>query len=254
MTYEKNEILSPLYFAQPLSQEQLSSRLDLLVGRSIGELCALAKIEAPKNNIAAKGFAGHILELFLGAHAHNQSLPDFVNLGIELKSLPVSSNFKVQTPTFVSMATLSSSSFIPFEHSSLYHKVNKLLFVLLHAPKGMPIGKRRILGYFFYTPDKPTLEAMAADYNEFCELIFAARAREINASVGNILQILPKAAHGQVYTPIRDHQGNKAYIAPKAYYLRPSFTNTLLEQFVKEQGISTHMLESLKQLEHELMM
>lgn len=36
MTYEKNEILSPLYFAQPLSQEQLSSRLDLLVGHGGG--------------------------------------------------------------------------------------------------------------------------------------------------------------------------------------------------------------------------
>lgn len=245
MSYEPNEIKSPLYFAPPHDSLELCSRLDLLVGRSLAELSILAKVASCEH----KGFAGQLLELFLGAHAHNLSCPDFVNLGIELKSLPISSDFKAQESTFICSADLSPERYLPFVQSALYHKMKHMLFVLLHAPRNLPLSERRILGYFFFKPEGKTLEAINADYNEFCELIFAGEARNITGALGNIIQMRPKAANSQVVSTIRDNQGQKSYIGPKAYYLRTNFTNTLLTQFVAEQGIDEIYLDNLKSLE-----
>ena len=226
--WTNNELNSPLFFAPPKDLTTLLERLDLIVGRSLQELATLAKVHIPENNLNGKGFCGQLLEIFLGANAHNLSQPDFLNLQIELKTLPVNSDLSPQESTFICSADINPERYIPFEHSALYHKIKNILFVLLLAPKGLPIKDRRIIGYFFYQPDQNELDQIATDYNEFCELIFSSNARSINGSLGNIIQMRPKAAHSNVFTPIRDSQGQTTYAGPKGYYLRASYTKKLI--------------------------
>lgn len=232
-TFTKQELNSPLYFDPPKDIATLTKRLNLILGRSIGELATIAKVALPESNLACKGISGQLIEIFLGANAHNLSEPDFINLQIELKTLPVNQDLVPQESTFICSADINPERFILFERSALYHKLKHVLFVLLQAPKGLAIKDRRIIGYFFYQPSKEELELIATDYNEFCELIFSSQARNINGSLGNIIQMRPKAANSNVFTPIRDNQGQTTYVSPKGYYLRARYTKQLVAYFVK---------------------
>ena len=249
----ENSLKSPLVLDPPKDMEQLLQRLNAIMGRSVNELAVLAGVYMPEQSRQSRGYSGQIIELFLGADASNQSLPDFVDLGIELKTIPVSSDFTARETTFISAATINPERYIPFERTSLYSKVRHMLFVILFAPKGLPPAERRILGYFFFQPDKDQLAIMEQDYNEFNELIFSGRAHEINGTMGNILQMRPKALDSLTYTPVRDTEGNTAWTTPRGYYFRQAFTTSLLQALSAAQGLQPGDLAHLKELQHILM-
>ena len=75
LSYRK-ELLSPLSFTPPTTKAELKKRLQRLLGRSLGELAALAQVPVPTGLMGAKGFAGQLIELFLGANAKNLPVPD----------------------------------------------------------------------------------------------------------------------------------------------------------------------------------
>lgn len=244
----RKELNTMLSFKPPKTKEELITRLDLITGRSLSELAVLAGTDSPYNNSAGKGFAGQLTELYLGAAAGNLSEPDFIELGIELKTLPVGFDLMPAESTFLCMADLSPERFIPFEHSALYHKLKNILFVILLAPKGAKIVERRILGYFFFTPSEEQFKLFEQDYNEFNELILNASAREIDASNGNIIQMRPKGAGSQDYIRVRDESGNFTTTYPRAYYLRPFFTKQLMANFMAQNNIDEEALSDLAKL------
>ena len=244
----RKELNSLLKLSQPKTRADLIKRLDLIMGRSLSELAFLSGVDSPYNNRAGKGFAGQLTEIFLGADAGTLSEPDFTNLGIELKTLPVGFDLMPAQSTFLCMADLNPERFIPFEQSHLYHKLRHMLFVILLAPKGAKITERRILGYFFFKPDNQTLKLFEQDYNEFNELILNASAREIDGSAGNVIQMRPKAAASSEYIKVRDVSGNFTTTYPRAYYLRPWFTKKLMQDFMSMNKIDDLALSQLGKL------
>lgn len=244
----RKELNTMLSFKPPKTKDELITRLNHITGRSLSELAVLAGTDSPYNNSAGKGFAGQLMELYLGAAAGNLSEPDFINLGIELKTLPVGFDLMPAESTFLCMADLSPERFIPFEHSALYHKLKSVLFVILLAPKGAKMVERRVLGYFFFTPNDEQLKLFEQDYNEFNELILNASAREIDASNGNIIQMRPKGAGSQDYIRVRDESGNFTTTYPRAYYLRPFFTKQLMADFMAQNNIDSDALSELSRL------
>ena len=48
-------------------------------------------------------------------------------------------------------------------------------------------------------------------------------------SVGEYLQIRPKAANGKVLCSCFDAEGNKVKTLPRGFYLRSTFTKTILK-------------------------
>ena len=127
LSYRKElckELLSPLSFTPPTTKAELKKRLQRLLGRSLGELAALAQVPVPTGMMGAKGFAGQLIELFLGANAKNLPVPDFMELGIELKTVSLSYDLSLKDSTFICMADLKAERFIPFQQSPLYHKLS----------------------------------------------------------------------------------------------------------------------------------
>lgn len=244
----KKKLNSILQIAPPQDRLELCKRLNMLVGYSIEELALLANLRLPYQSTAGKGFTGQLIEIFLGAQASNLPLPDFINLNIELKTIPVGTDLMPQESTFLCVADLNREGFVSFERSALYKKIETILFVVVLAPKGSDIAKRRILGYFFFTPSGKTLELMREDYNELMGLVNEGRAQEINASMGNIIHMRPKAANAQELTAVRDQEGNMIQTRPRGYYLRRSFTKELMEQFIKEQGLTPEHISTLSTL------
>lgn len=243
MPFYKKELPTPLSFPEPQSVATLQERLEHILGRSIAELSALALLEPPRQSSGAKGYVGQLIELFLGAHSHNRPDPDFIDLGIELKTMPVGFDLMPQESTFVCSATINPRFMVPFTQSALYHKLKHVLFVLILAPKSvkLTLGERRVLGYFFFQLQEPYFKTIETDYNEFQEMIFAGHAREIDGSMGTLVQLRPKATHANEVICITDSEGNRTYTKPRGYYLRTSFTRELVNTFIREQGLESHL-------------
>lgn len=243
----QQELISDLRFEPPKSKAELETRLRGILGRSIGELALLSGVSLPYNNLASKGFAGLLIELFLGANAHNLTLPDFISLNVELKTLPLKVNLMPEESTFLCSADLRPENFLPFEQSPLYHKMSNMLFVLLLAPRGFPMAERRILGYFFFTPNQEQWQTIKEDYQDFAELICSGQSNLINGSMGSIIQMRPKTANGEHIIQARDSDGHAYYTRPRGFYLRSTFTSQLCRQFLAEQGITENDLTAFRQ-------
>ena len=251
--FYKKELPSPLSWPEPQTRAELEQRLQNIVGRSVAELSQLALLQTPRNISSAKGYVGQLVELFLGAHAHNQSGPDFTQLALELKTMPVGFDLMPQESTFICSADLSPQRLIPFTNSALYHKLRQVLFVLILAPKNLSLalGERRILGYFFFELKDEHLRTVETDYNEFQELLLGGHAQEINGTMGTIVQLRPKATSADEVVKVVDSEGNFNYTKPRGYYLRASFTRELLNTFIQEQGL-TEILPKLQNFRQKL--
>lgn len=232
--YQVKELNSIVYLPPPNNQRELIARLDAILGRKLDELSLLAQVPLP-SNLSGKGFVGQICEVYLGAHAGNLPLPDFIDLNIELKTLPINNKWMPEESTYLCMVDLNPQRFISFEQSTLYHKLKHILFVLVLSPKDTLIKDKRIVGYFFYTPSNSELEAFKADYNEFNELIMNGKVNDINGSLGNLLQMRPKASSGKSILSTHDADNNLIYTRPKGYYLRRFFTTKLCQRFLEAQ-------------------
>ena len=241
----KKELNSPLYFEDPIDVFELQERLDLIVGRTIAELAILAKVPIPKHNKSAKGLAGQLVEIFLGAHAGNLAKPDFPHLGIELKTVPI--NFKCSpiASTYVCMANLHPRRFVPFKESTLYHKIRSLLLVFLLTTTSMPIWERVVAGYCFYEPEPHIMQQIEVDYNEFQELILLGNTSKIDGSYGNILQMLPKGANANDTVLVRNEESETIATMSRGYYLRNSFTKNVIQRYWYQDPLHQDYLAQL---------
>lgn len=229
----KHHLQSSVSIAAPKSLAELKHRLDAIKGVSLEDICRQLDIAMPENSTRGKGFTGQVIEYVLGADAKTLPLPDFRDFALELKTLPVDANLKPLESTFLCHANLNPVTHIPFEKSALYKKTRCMLFVFILSPDDKELGHRRILGYYFFMPDKDELETIKADYDELMDMVCQGRAHEINARIGTIVQMRPKAASGRELTQIVDRFGQIAYTRPRGFYMRRSFTQAMC---IKLQG------------------
>ena len=62
------------------------------------------------------------------------------------------------------------------------------------------------------------------------EYVALGRLEEISARHGELLQIRPKAANARALGSTTDPEGKPAQTLPRGFYLRSSFTNSILQQ------------------------
>ena len=110
---------------EPQSEEELLERAFRVAGLSLGELGARVGVHVPEEGARGKGVAGRIMELVLGATAASRAEPDFLGLGIELKTIPVTANGKPSESTFVASIALSVMADTDWENSVVRKKLAK---------------------------------------------------------------------------------------------------------------------------------
>jgi DNA mismatch repair protein MutH len=183
----------------PASEAELLARAKLLSGISVGELAARLGQAVPAELVRAKGLTGRLLELSLGASAGSRPHPDFEALGVELKSLPVNEKGVPCESTFVCTIPLAQIAQTDWEASSVRRKLARVLW--------MPVqGARSLL------------------------LIALGRIEEITGHLGKVLQMRPKAANAQARRGYWDDEGARTETLPRGFYLRASFTRSILAQ------------------------
>lgn len=215
----------------PQSIDTLLNSAHAIAGLSLGELANAISQFAPDHLLYAKGWSGQLIEYYLGASAGNTSEPDFKNLSIELKTIPVDNNGTPTETTFVCALPLLDIIHETWHQSSVYQKLKHVLWIPIQSNKQTPISERIIGMPYLWQMDQQSEIALRADWEEFAEMIGLGQIEQITARQGNCLQVRPKAADSKVRTKARNEQGQIISTLPRGFYLRTSFTKKLLSEF-----------------------
>ena len=222
--------------AAPTSIDELTERADLMAGATLGEIADELEVLVPENLLVEKGWAGQLIEAYLGATAGNLPEPDFQHLDIELKTLPIDQHGKPLETTFVSVAPLSGDISNSWRESSVYKKLKHVLWVPIIAERGIAVPHRQIAMPFLWQMNAQQEQILQSDWQELTDLIVFGHHDQISATHGKWLQLRPKAADSSVRTDAFDTQGQPIKAPPKGFYLRTDFTKSLLKQQFKLQS------------------
>lgn len=212
----------------PQTEAELLQRCRLIEGLSFGQLASLLQLVIPMQQAKRKGWMGVAIEMALGTTAGNKSLPDFEHLGIELKTIPLITPELPAESTFITSIPLLTIHQQQWKTSQCYHKLKRILWIPLEGDKQIPFQQRRIGRGYLWSPTVEQEAILATDWQELTILITTGRLEEISASQGEYLQVRPKAANAKSLCYGFDQEGNKILTLPRGFYLRRSFTKTLI--------------------------
>jgi DNA mismatch repair protein MutH len=223
-----------LSVSEPQSEEELLQRAWNLAGLTLGELGARVGVDVPREGVRAKGVAGQILEKALGATASSRAEPDFVGLGIELKTIPLEASGKPRESTFVASISLSAMADTDWEHSVVFKKLQRVLFVPVEAASEAPLRNRRVGRAYLWVPTATELALLRTDWERLAAMIGRGEVEEITGHLGEVLQVRPKAASGSTRRRAPDEEGAVQWTLPRGFYLRPAFTGAVLSRLRAE--------------------
>ncbi|MBA2656075.1 MAG: DNA mismatch repair endonuclease MutH [Tatlockia sp.] len=214
------------------SEDELLERCSSIEGLSFSQLAALLELRIPDKKQRRKGWTGMAIEQALGTTAGNKAIPDFANLGIELKTLPLNNNKKPSESTFVTSIPLLTIHQQNWQSSQCYAKLQRVLWLPIEGDITIPFGHRRIGRGFLWSPNSSETAILAQDWNELILMITTGQLGEINATIGQYLQIRPKAANAKSLCYGFNSEGRKELTLPRGFYLRASFTEQIVNSYL----------------------
>ena len=217
-----------LSIAEVTSEQELAVKCAAIAGLTFAQLATRLAISIPHNPSKRKGFIGMAIEQALGAISGNKSQPDFHCLGIELKTLPINHLGKPAESTFVTSIPLLTIHKQTWRSSQCYAKLQKVLWLPIENDDKIPYEHRRIGEAIFWSPSDADEQLLANDWEELTFLIRTGQFDKIHAGLGESLQIRPKAANSKSLCFGYDEDGNKVKTMPRGFYLRSSFTASIL--------------------------
>ncbi|MEQ8661531.1 MAG: DNA mismatch repair endonuclease MutH [Gammaproteobacteria bacterium] len=212
----------------PHSEAELLARAHALAGVTLGELASTLGVTLPSDLRRHKGVIGELLEAALGASAGARPVPDFEQLGIELKTVPLGANERPRESTHVCTVALGDLLGQRWADSTVRRKLARVLWVPIAATPTLPLAARRIGAARLWSPAAVEERVLAADWEEHMELLATGRFDEIDGRLGTWLQVRPKAANGAALVAASDADGRPAATLPRGFYLRAAFTARIL--------------------------
>ncbi|MBK8481547.1 MAG: DNA mismatch repair protein MutH [Proteobacteria bacterium] len=212
----------------PQSLEALLTRAGALQGATIGAVAARCGVSLERGRAGHKGRVGELIERALGASAQSLDLPDFPQLGVELKTVPLDALGRVRESTFVCTIDLLRAADEVWEGSRLWSKLRCVLWVPVEPAGSAPLALRRLGRALLWRPSAAEEALLRADWTALIGLIAVGGVEELSAHLGEALQVRPKAADGRARTSARGPDGEALAAMPRAFYLRARFTEALL--------------------------
>lgn len=212
----------------PKSEIELLARCDAIEGLSFAQLASALGLAIPSHPSQRKGWAGQAIEVALGTTAGNKSAPDFSDLDIELKTLPINHLGKPAESTFVTSIPLLTIHKQAWKTSQCFAKLKRVLWLPIEGDATIRFSERRIGRGLLWSPSKEEEAVLAKDWSELSHMIGRGMLAEIDASMGEYLQVRPKGASGQSLCYGFDEVGNKVLTLPRGFYLRSRFTASVL--------------------------
>ncbi len=213
----------------PNSEEELLSRARKLAGLTLQQLSSNFDQPLPKDIRHAKGWMGQLLETSLGATASSRAEPDFQLIQVELKTLPLTPSGKPKESTYVCTVPLTKLHEQEWSTSWLKRKLQRVLWLPIEADKRIPLAERHIGNAILWSPSEAEATQLQQDWEELMELVCLGRLEEITSHMGRYLQIRPKGANSKALTTTLDDEGNTIQTLPRGFYLRPEFTQQIIQ-------------------------
>jgi DNA mismatch repair protein MutH len=210
----------------PDCEAELMRRCQQIAGKTVGQLAQQCQLTVPADLRRHKGWLGNLLERILGADAGNQAEPDFVALGIELKTIPLNSRGEPKESTYVCTVAPRSAAETHWQTSWLRRKLSKVLWLPIEAENSIPLEERYVGQAILWQPSEQQETVLRQDWEELMEIMIADGA--VTAKLGRYLQIRPKAAHSRITNRQIGHDGEVELHHPCGFYLRTSFTQQIL--------------------------
>ncbi|MBL1142339.1 MAG: DNA mismatch repair endonuclease MutH [Proteobacteria bacterium] len=212
----------------PINKVELMKRANTLAGITIQQLASKMHVDVPESLVHAKGWFGNLLEHYLGAEAASAAKPDFINLNIELKTIPIDENGKPKESTYICVVQLDPVALSSWDNSLVKHKLTEVLWIPFEASKTIPVALRRIGTPVLWKPDTKQERQLKQDWQELCDLIVLGEIDKISSTMGSYLQIRPKAANARSLTIDKNQSSLNTFTLPRGFYLRPSFTHSIV--------------------------
>jgi len=206
------------------------ARAQAWAGHTLDDLARACQSRLPSDLRGHKGLLGDLLECVLGASAASRPEPDFVELGIELKTVPIDARGRPCESTHVCAVTLDELVGQTWARSSVRHKLARVLWMPLEATPSVPLARRRLGCPRLWSPDAAQEAVLRQDWEEHMELMTTGRFDELDARRGTYLQVRPKAANSRSLARASDRRGHFTATLPRGFYLRASFTRAILGQ------------------------
>jgi DNA mismatch repair protein MutH len=223
---------TPIKVNPPQSEQELLNRCELITGKTLGSLADELNITVPDNLLRHKGWVGSLLESYLGADAGNQAEPDFVDLGIEMKTIPLNKLGQPKESTYVCTVSMKQTGSLLWKDSWVRRKLAKVLWVPVEADSDIPIASRYIGRPWLWVLPANLELLLQKDWEELMDRIVLGEQDQITGKEGEFLHLRPKAANSKVLATGVSEEGEWQQINPKGFYLRTQFTQMLLTQSI----------------------
>lgn len=213
----------------PRDEAELLERARALTGRTLGEIAAEVSVSLAGGGLRTKGKLGEVIERALGATGGAAAVPDFPELGVELKTIPVDERGEPRESTFVCAFSLADADRAEWSTSWARQKLACVLWVPIETPPASAIAARRIGAPVLWRPTPAQEAVLAADFDDIMGLVGVGRVEDLDARAGRFMQARPKAAHGRVRTRAFGPEGEPIDALPRGFYLRARFTAAILK-------------------------
>ncbi|HEA3311350.1 TPA: DNA mismatch repair endonuclease MutH [Pasteurella multocida] len=220
----------------PQTEQELLQRAQAIAGLRFVDLAQSLHMPVPPDLKRDKGWVGMLIETALGATAGSKAEQDFAHLGIELKTLPINAQGMPLETTFVSLAPLTQNVGVSWENSHVRHKLSKVLWILVEGERQIPLSERRVGQPILWQPSAQQELRLKRDWEELMEYISLGKLEQINATLGEVLQLRPKGANSKALTRGIGKHGEMIDTLPLGFYLRKTFTAEILQQFLLGTG------------------
>jgi len=188
-----------LITTQSLDRKEAVRRINLLAGRDLRPMADEYKIPVWKNGHENKGWAGLVIEHYLGLPQNSRQAPDF---GMwELKVVPLrkdaSGNLRVKESMAITMLEPTEVLASKFEDSHLYDKLRSMVVVsrIYENPQEL---RSILFAAAEFDLDDPKIRAQVADdYETIRRQIRAGGIDSVTGDLGKLVQARTKGpGHG----------------------------------------------------------
>lgn len=216
--------------APPESERELLGRTRDIAGYTLQDLALRLQVTVPTDTRRAKGWAGTLIEMALGATAASKPEPDFQLIGVEMKTIPIGAQGHPRESTYVCTVPLTNNDGATWTSSNVHRKLKRVLWVPIEGSSEIPLGERCIGSALLWSPSAEEEAGLQADWEELMDMVCLGELSRITAHHGTWLQIRPKAANSRAKRRSIGESGEPAQTLPRGFYLRATFTAALLRR------------------------
>ncbi len=198
-------------------------------GKTVGEIKILLNIEREKMK---KGASGLIIENLLGLSNNNIAEADIIEIGCEVKVLPIQLNkdgvVKAKEPTQIQMINYFDVIKETWETAKIRKKISLTFWVVYLAKnKGVSLPQEdyKIIDYFVDQPLEEKQIVFKRDWESIQNYINKGLADKLSSSMGEYIEPKTKGANNLDVTDAPDGNGGIIKARRRAFYYKKKYTN-----------------------------